>query len=380
MAVAFVTGGTADEDGPGNDEREAVDRVPLDEDDAFAVDSNYDGSLLAVSGDTDNVVVYSIDDTDPIDLTEQHRFGDGEFLVCRSLVFARNENYLALGDARGDMTVFDGDDDFSIAATFDDADDDHWGVGWTDDSLLGASGDDRIHRWEMDDADPSNWTHSVVDTYDDTANSVDYNVETGLTAVTSLGSDADIYVYDDEYDELTAMSDPIDDSSRGVGWHPDGEYLAAGTNDNTVEVYDCTDDDPSEWDHTETFGDPGGTQWMTQFTPDGNWLISTGTDNSVHVFEVDGTPSSWSHETTFTENDTGRDLATIPGHSVVAAAMEDPSLYFYSFDEKDAPVLDTPIGDANSLMVAGNAIPDLKMANAGSEAGPRPIERRFDPE
>jgi WD40 repeat protein/predicted Ser/Thr protein kinase len=78
-----------------------------------------------------------------------------------------------------------------------------------------------------------------------------------------------------------------------VSFSPDGKFLASGDLDNTVKVWDV-----GSWREVATLEGHGDEVWSVTFSPDGKFLASGSLDNTVKVWAV----GSW------------REVATLEGH------------------------------------------------------------------
>jgi WD40 repeat protein len=83
------------------------------------------------------------------------------------------------------------------------------------------------------------------------------------------------------------------DGVFSVSFSPDGKFLASGSWDNKVKVWEV-----GSWREVATLRGHGGSVWSVTFSPDGKFLASGSGDGTVKVWEV----GSW------------REVATLRGH------------------------------------------------------------------
>ena len=72
-------------------------------------------------------------------------------------------------------------------------------------------------------------------------------------------------------------------SVQSISFSPDGDYLATGSRDNVIYVYD------SDWSLIQTLDDGEGSTYVmysVSFSPDGDYLASGSTDDNVYVYDA----------------------------------------------------------------------------------------------
>ncbi len=85
-----------------------------------------------------------------------------------------------------------------------------------------------------------------------------------------------------------------------VVYSPDGRYLASGNGDNTIKVWDVV-----TGTELRTLAGYSGWVWSVAYSPDGRYLASGSYDNTIKIWEVA----------------TGKELRTLTGHSSVVLSV-----------------------------------------------------------
>jgi WD40 repeat protein len=101
-----------------------------------------------------------------------------------------------------------------------------------------------------------------------------------------------------------------EDQVSSVSFNPDGKFLASGSSDKTVKVWEV-----GSWREVATLREHGYLVWSVTFSPDGKFLASGSLDKTVKVWEV----GSWREVITLRHGDPVTSVAFSPDGKFLAS-------------------------------------------------------------
>ena len=166
------------------------------------------------------------------------------------------------------------------------------------------------------------------------------------TASGNPGSLGEVRLCDPAARQAGKVLDRISDVMLAVRFSPDGSRLAAGGSDNSIRIYNVTNQKREQL--IEQHGD-----WVNDiaFSPDGTRLVSASRDKSARVFDVD----------------TGAMLAAYLGHEeAVLGVTWDPAgkLIYSAGHDRKIHVWDPLDDKKKAILIAGFTADPFKMETA----------------
>ncbi len=150
---------------------------------------------------------------------------------------------------------------------------------------------------------------------------------------------------------LTDATEPI----LSVSWHPDGTYLASGSSDDDVRIYDT-----STWNLEETLTDATSTVKEVSWHPDGTYLASGSLNNDVYIYDT----STWNLEETLTDATSHvRSVSWHPDGTYLASGSSDTDVYIYDTSTWN---LEETLTDAGNYVYSVSWHPDGTYLASGS--------------
>jgi WD40 repeat protein len=105
---------------------------------------------------------------------------------------------------------------------------------------------------------------------------VAYSPDGSLIAVAGWAS---ISICDPETHDILLTINPDSRTSGGISWSPDGNHLAAGSEDGKVRIWNA-----ATGEQIRAFAISTRELWDVEWSPDGNWLAVA--DGDMHIWDV----------------------------------------------------------------------------------------------
>ena len=282
------------------------------------------GTVLASSGHDRRIHLWDVDDsTDSTVCQTLDDFHDELYLIAfspdgRKLAAASQECVVHVWDLdTGDHQPLKGHEDVVVC------------VAWNcDGSRLASAGDDKIIRlWNPE---TGAMTGTLTGHSDFVNNIVFHPDEPNILA--STGCDATLRFWKVAEEVETARYVGHTAPVWGLAWSPDGRFLATGSEDQTVCIWERATSDL-----LHVCRGHRGTIWSVAFTND-NRLVSGGDDTSIRVW--DAATGVETHRLR-SHTDTVRCVATSENGKWIASAGDDRSVVIWNAAALPAP--ETPV-------------------------------------
>lgn len=192
-------------------------------------------------------------------------------------------------------------------------------------TLLAASADHRVHRWDLSGATPVKLPDLAG--HADAVNALAVSPD-GSTIATA-GTDRTIVLWDARTGASTRTLLGHSDSVESLAFSPDGHRLASGSADFSVRVWDI-----AQGRATTHVSGRSDVVKSVAFSPDGRFLATGGTDFAVRVWDA---ATGWLDAELTGHTDTVHAVAFSPDGTTLASASADHDVRLWRTDD------DTPL-------------------------------------
>ena len=279
------------------------------------------------SGESDWDEVYDVQLSEPANFTFlKEGLQSGTEYEVQSVVYDEEYNeVLSLGNVKTFTTLEE--DEPSVVETLD---------------AFNISSDSAELRGELLDlGDADGFELNLSETLEDATDNVNSVAwSNGYLAIGS--SDNNVYIYDTSDWSLVETLEDATASVRSVAWS--NGYLATGSSDD-VYIYDTSD-----WSLVETLEDATDTVYSVAWSSDGDYLATGGWDNNVYIYDT----SDWSLVETL-EDATSTVFSVDWSNGYLASGSEDDNVYVYdTSDWSLVETLEDATGWVNSVALSND--------------------------
>jgi WD40 repeat protein len=187
---------------------------------------------------------------------------------------------------------------------------------------------------------------------------IDWNPDEKLVAAANI-ADNSVYVWEVETPKLSEALRGFTDNVNSVSFSPDGKYLAAGSRDKTVRIWDT-----KTWEEARPpLTIHSGEVWSVRFSQNGKFLVTAGADNTARVWET----SDWQNVVALSghSNSIKRASFSPDGRLVVTASEDGTAMVWETLTGKRVAVLRGSLGFVNDASFS----PDGKLVLTASMDG-----------
>ena len=153
-------------------------------------------------------------------------------------------------------------------------------------------------------------------------------------------------------------------SVYSVAFSPDGKYLASGSYDKTIKLYDVSD--PKNAREIKTLKGHSDYVYSVVFSPDGKYLVSGSYDDTIKLYDVIDPKNAYEIKTLSGHSGDVNSVAFSPDGKYLASASDDNTIKLYDvIDPKNAREIKTLSGHSNWVRSVAFS-PDGKYLASGS--------------
>jgi len=181
---------------------------------------------------------------------------------------------------------------------------------------LDVGGNTNLQIWEG----PTLTSEQIITSLTDDVNSVDFSPDDTMLAAGS--DDNSVEIFDTSDWSIIQTLNPGGGNVNALAWSPDGTELAVGGDNDDVIIYNTT-----TWAINQTLSDHGRNVNTVAWSPDGTLLASGSDDEEIFVYNT----STWAIEQNLT-NHSGdvRSVRFSPDSSMLASGAEDNDIIIFN--------------------------------------------------
>ena len=227
---------------------------------------------------------------------------------------------------------------------------------------MGGSGENLLVEWDLS-VDPPDRMEIILNGYKGNYSPLEFDPGFGGLAFPVNDNTIRIWYNQNSHTDLKGHTGPV----HALAYSPDGQWLASGSADKTIHLWDVNSDAPASVSHI--LKGHSSDIYALAFSPNGHWLASAGGDHTIQLWDfTNGAPV----KSTFILQDDQESihaLAFSPSGRWLASAGEDAAIHLWDLSAPASDLKPISLTGHQSIVEALTFSPDGNWLVSGDKSG-----------